>query len=342
LTEQREPGPVHGGALLQAAHEYGIAPGQWLDLSTGINPQGWPVPALEADCWQRLPQDEDGLPGAARCYYGNAQLLAVAGSQAAIQALPRLRHSVSRVGVLSPGYAEHAHAWRREGHRVRPLHAEAIAAQLPQLDVLVLINPNNPTAERFEPQLLLQWQRQLASRGGWLVVDEAFIDATPAQSIAAACGGEGLVVLRSLGKFFGLAGARVGFVLAWPSLLRQLEALLGPWGVSGPAREVARLALQDSRWQQASRQRLHAGSERLAALLARYGMPPAGGTALFQYCTVPAAAAVHRQLAARGILVRQFAEPAALRFGLPGSEEQWQRLETALAALMPRSAEACR
>lgn len=328
---------MHGGALLQAARVYGIAPAQWLDLSTGINPRGWPVPVLPAACWQRLPQEEDGLERAARVYYGSPHLLPVAGSQAAIQALPRLRPR-SRVGIVSPAYAEHAHAWRQQGHSVQPLRPDSISAQLPQLDVLVLINPNNPTAGCFSPQQLRQWQRLLADRDGWLVVDEAFIDATPAQSIAAECGGEGLVVLRSLGKFFGLAGARVGFVLAWPALLRQLAALLGPWGVSGPSREVARLALQDNHWQQVCREQLIIDSQRLAALLARYGMPPADGTALFQYCPLAEAALIHEQLAARGILVRQFAEPPALRFGLPGDEEQWQRLEAALAALTKGSA----
>jgi len=329
---------VHGGALLQAARQYGIAADEWLDLSTGVNPHGWPVPALPADCWQRLPQEADGLVAAARLYYATAQLMAVAGSQAAIQALPRLRPA-GRVGVLSPAYAEHGHAWRREGHKVVPVSADSVEEHLPWFDVLVVINPNNPTGKRFSPEQLLQWHEQLAARGGWLVVDEAFIDVTPERSIAAACGREGLVVLRSLGKFFGLAGVRVGFVLAWPDLMQRMTGLLGPWSISGPSREVARLALQDRQWQEQTRQRLATDTERLVRMLAQYGFEPAGGTGLFQYCRVDEAAGWYEKFAAQGILLRCFDEPQALRFGLPGPVRDWQRLEAALMTITRQGGE---
>ena len=319
----------HGGRLQQAAQHYGIPLEQWLDLSTGINPQGWPVPALSASCWQRLPEEDDGLPEAAQHYYGCNTLLPVAGSQAAIQALPHC-FSPCRVGVLSPAYAEHAAAWQRAGHRLLPLAAEEIARHLDTLDVLLLLNPNNPDGTRFSPSQLQAWQQQLARRGGTLLIDEAFIDATPQQSMAPACGERGLIVLRSLGKFFGLAGARVGFVLAWPELLQALREQLGPWPISGPARKVARLALRDHPWQQHGRATLPAASQRLYTLLQQYGLPPSGGTALFQYCRTTQAEAWQQQLARQGIWVRRFDEPAALRFGLPGNETAWQRLEQAL------------
>jgi L-threonine-O-3-phosphate decarboxylase len=322
----------HGGRLREAASCYGIPPGQWLDLSTGINPVGWPVPPLPAACWQRLPEADDGLERAAAEHYGAAHLLPLAGSQAAIQALPQLRQAC-RVGVLAPSYAEHAAAWVRQGHELIPLQAEAISSQLERLDVLLLVNPNNPTGMAFSPEQLLAWHAALAARGGWLVVDEAFMDATPERSIARYSGGPGLIVLRSLGKFFGLAGARVGFALAWPQLLRELAALLGPWTVSGPAREAAALALADRAWQAETRQRLLQQGERLQRLLARHGLASAGGTALFRYCPTAQAAALHEALARQGILTRLFEAPAALRFGLPGDEAAWRRLERALSAL---------
>jgi len=333
---------VHGGGVLAAAQAFGIAPEQWLDLSTGINPLGWPVPPLPTDCWQRLPQEEDGLLEVAQSYYGTEKLLPVAGSQAALMALPRLRPR-SRVGLLAPGYAEHALAWQREGHEVSSLHdAMDIEAQLDELDVLLLIQPNNPTGLRYAPQQLLGWHERLATRGGWLVVDEAFIDATPELSIASASGREGLIVLRSLGKFFGLAGVRVGFVLAWEELLQRLDGLLGPWSVSGPSREVARLALLDESWQQATRQRLLADGERLSRLLERFGLASTG-TSLFRYCRIDVAEQLWQALAQRGILLRRFTEPAALRFGLPGEESQWRRLEQVLdEALTAQEVYVCR
>ncbi len=320
----------HGGRLREAVLEYGIPLDEWLDLSTGINPNGWPVPDLPAACWQRLPEQDDGLEQAAADYYGSNHLLPVAGSQAAIQLLPKLRKP-GRVGVLQPSYAEHAAAWRRAGHEVVEVTPPTIEQQLPSLDVLLLVNPNNPSGDRFTPEQLTQWQQQLHLRGGWLVVDEAFMDAEESVlSMLSRCGGEGLVVLRSLGKFFGLAGIRVGFLFAWPLLLKQVARQLGPWHVSGPAREVARRALQDTVWQQGIKGRLQQDSRRLAALLQGCGLTPAGGTHLFHYVRHAEAEAMHRQLAAEGIFTRLFASPPALRFGLPGTEADWERLHQAM------------
>ncbi|HXH01818.1 MAG TPA: threonine-phosphate decarboxylase CobD [Candidatus Competibacteraceae bacterium] len=322
----------HGGRLRAAALRYGIPLAEWLDLSTGLNPNGWPVPAVPPAVWLRLPETDDGLEQAARDYYGAPQVLPVAGSQAAIQTLPLLRPP-GRVGVLSPGYAEHAHGWARAGHEVLPLAAEAVDAAVERLDVLVLINPCNPSGVRFPVARLLTWHERLAARGGWLLVDEAFMDVTPGDSLAAHSERPGLIVLRSLGKFFGLAGARVGFVLAEPALLARLEEKLGPWSVAGPARWVAARALADRDWHNATRSRLHAAGERLWRLLVRHGLEPAGGTALFQWVRHPAAAVLHESLARQGILTRLFQDPASLRFGLPPDEAGWIRLQYCLAQL---------
>ncbi len=319
----------HGGRLREAAQRYGIPLAGWLDLSTGINPQPWPVPAIDISHWQRLPEEGDGLEAVAAAYYGSAALLPLAGSQAAIQLLPQLR-TRCRVGVISPGYAEHAHRWHVAGHTLVEVSAGQIEVELDTLDVLLLINPNNPDGTCFQREQLLAWHECLAARGGWLIVDEAFMDVTPEQSLVDVTGMPGLVVLRSLGKFFGLAGARVGFCAAWPEMLQELRSRLGPWSLAGPSREVARLALLDSHWQAAMRIELAAASARLAALLERHGLRPDGGTALFQYVRHPQATIIADRLARQGILVRWFEEPAALRFGLPGSEVAWERLDVAM------------
>lgn len=319
----------HGGRLKQAAQHYGIPLARWIDLSTGINPQGWPVPALPTSFWQRLPEEDDGLSAAAQQYYGCNTLLAVAGSQAAIQALPWC-FSPRRIGILSPAYAEHAAAWKAAGHQLFPLKSNRIDATIHQLDVLILLNPNNPDGTRFSPEQLHTWHTRLAIRGGTMLLDEAFIDATPHESLATRCGDNGLIILRSLGKFFGLAGARVGFVLAWPELLQTLRERLGPWPIAGPAREVARLALLDHAWQTNTCEVLPRASRRLEHLLSSYGLPPDGGSALFQYCRTPQAEAWQQHLARKGIWVRRFEAPRALRFGLPADDEAWHRLEQAL------------
>src|SRR5699024_2822606 len=168
----------HGGRLLKAAREYAMAPSDWLDLSTGISPFAWPAPPIPAQVWQRLPEDDDGLAAVARDYYGASDLLPVAGSQAAIQALPALRGR-SRVGVIAPGYAEHAQAWRRAGHAVDVRASGRLLAYPSDYDVIVLIHPNNPGGDVFAPFALRDLHARLARRGGWLVVDEAYMDATP-------------------------------------------------------------------------------------------------------------------------------------------------------------------
>jgi cobalamin biosynthesis protein CobC len=325
----------HGGRLLQAVQRYGVPRDRWLDLSTGINPIAWQGAPLPIASWNRLPEDEDGLIEAAATYYEAPRLLPISGSQAAIQTLPRLRERC-RVGVPTFGYNEHGHRWKQAGHDVIPLAVEDFGAAIDRLDVLVVCNPNNPTGERVVPAELLEWHARLSARGGWLVVDEAFADSTPETSIARYTDRDGLVVLRSLGKFFGLAGARVGFVLATKSLLNELADWLGPWAIAGPSRLVARAALSDRTWQETTRQRLRQDGRRLAELLTRHGLPPNGGCELFQWVRTPHALKMHAALARQGVLTRHFEAVPSLRFGLPARTEDWQRLETVLGSVQLR------
>ncbi|PAU82339.1 threonine-phosphate decarboxylase [Halovibrio salipaludis] len=326
---------THGGRLNQAARDWGIPLEQWLDLSTGINPRPWPVPELPVEVWQRLPEDDDGLPALARRWAGapaSAGCLPVAGTQAAIQALPRLRRP-GRIGVPEPAYVEHAEGWRAAGHEVVPFSAFPSDEALAGLDALVWINPNNPTGETVTANRLLASHKRLVAHGGWLVVDEAFIDAEPAQTLVPETGREGLVVYRSLGKFFGLAGLRAGLVFGPGALCDQLGDMLGPWSVSHPARYLMQRALADTGWQKAAAERLRADSDRLAGMLRAAGLAPQGGTPLFMYCPHDNARRVADALAEQAVLVRVFESPPALRFGLPGPEAEWQHLENALAAM---------
>ena len=201
---------------------------------------------------------------------------------------------------------------------------------LDALDVLVWIQPNNPTGLTVPVEQLLRWHQRLQARGGTLVIDEAFVTNTSNTGMAPFAGIPGLVVLRSLGKFFGLAGVRAGAVISEDTMVRALGNRLGPWAVSGPARYVMKLALEDRDWQARAAKTLNESSTRLHHLLAEHGLGNSTGTVLFRYLLHPEAAQIQDALAQQGILVRLFEKPAALRFGLPGAEAEWQRLAAAL------------
>jgi cobalamin biosynthetic protein CobC len=346
MTDRLQPrdntasGPIaHGGNLHEAATRYGIPFAQWLDLSTGINPHGYPVPPLPVDAWRRLPDEGDGFAERAATYYGApdaAHVLPVAGSQAAIRALPALLPRAT-VGLAPLTYGEYAPAFARAGHDLAPLdvRCDTLPATLTHV---AIVNPNNPTATHVDAARLLHWHAQLRERGGTLLVDEAFADTLPAArlvSLAAHTHLDGLVVLRSPGKFFGLAGVRAGFVLGAPALLAALRDTLGAWTVSGPARHAVSAALADAAWQTRMRERLISESARLAALLHAHGFATLG-TPLFAWTDDARAVALHEALARRGVWTRLFppspgAPSASLRFGLPGDEAEWTRFEQQLA-----------
>jgi cobalamin biosynthesis protein CobC len=320
----------HGGDLGTAIARYGGAPADWIDLSTGINRISYPLPPPSDRAVRALPGAEDSAAcaAAARRAYGApeaAACLPVAGAQAAIRLLPGLRPP-GRAAVLAPTYNEHAAAFSAAGWSV---------AEVGELDALrgfdaaVVVNPNNPDGRRSPPEALLT----LAGTVGLLVVDESFADVDPALSLCPYLGGPGLLVLRSFGKFFGLAGLRLGFVLGARAEIERLAETAGPWPVSGPALEAGRLALPDAAWAEATRARLAAGAARLDRLTAAAGWRPAGGTGLFRLYYTADAAAARRALARARIWSRAFAYSARwLRLGLPGPEHEWDQLADALTA----------
>ncbi len=307
-----------------------------LDLSGTGNPEGWPVPPLPAPAWHDLPAGNDGLEAAAAEYYGNANLLPVAGALAATRLLPVLlpRAVVACIGPLAN---PHVQAWTQIGHRPRLLQNATLPRALAAATPYVLFaHPNDVTADRHPHAVAVDAANQLKKRGGWLIVDESHIDPTPEESLTPLAGtaeAPNLIVLRSLDHFFGLAGVRVGFVFAAPDLLAKMAAAMGPWTVAGPSRAAARLALLDRDWQAAMRARLLTAGQRLHHLLAPYG--EVKSTALFATLNTPQAAELHAYLADHGILVHQVEQASLLRVGLPGSEADWQRLSAALAIWQP-------
>jgi cobalamin biosynthetic protein CobC len=305
------------------------APEPFVDLSTGINPLPYPLPPLPPEVFARLPEPEDqaALEAVAASAYGVADPALVAatpGTEIAIQVLARLLPA-RRVAILGPTYGGHAAAWRQSRAEVRETTDPAALAGA---DIGVLCNPNNPDGRIVAAADLLRLADAMARRGGVLVVDEAFADfAAGAVSLAPGLPHPALVVLRSFGKAYGLAGLRLGFVLAASDRAAALRAALGAWAVSGPAIAIGRAALADAAWRQAAASRLAADAVALDRCLADFGLAVRGGTTLFRLAEGAHAPDLFTALGEAGVLVRRFDYRTSwLRFGLPGTPLAWARL----------------
>jgi len=324
----------HGGDLAAARRLFPAAPEPFIDLSTGINPHSYPLPQLPSELFARLPEPAalDGLAAAAAQAYGapsSDHVVPAPGTQILLPLVAALVPP-GRAAVLGPTYSEHARVAALVGHRIRDATGmDGLAGA----DLAVVVNPNNPDGRIIARPELFARAAELRSRGGLLVVDEAFMDAGPDESLSGDVGLGNIVVLRSFGKFFGLAGLRLGFALAAAGTAERLKASLGPWAVSGAAIAVGVAALTDRSWKEAARARLAHDAQRLDELLAEQGLDIVGGTPLFRLVRTQAASELFHHLGRAGILVRRFDEqPAWLRFGLPLGEQAWVRLRAALAA----------
>lgn len=336
MTAIRAPAPPvpHGGRLDAARRRYPNAPRPWIDLSTGVNPRAYPPPPIELAAYARLPDDDALalLEAAARAAYAvpsNAEVVPAAGAQTLIQTIPRALPARS-VGVLGFTYAEHAACWSAAGAEVAVVETlDALAAY----DAAVIVNPNNPDGRLVAQGDIAELAATFANKKGVLVVDESFMDFTPHHSAAPLAAHDGLIVLRSLGKAYGLAGLRLGFALCAAPPAAPLRAALGPWAVSGPAIAVGARALADKDWLTAAARACVDDATRLDALLARAGLTSLGGTALFRLAAHERAPALYQRLCEHGILARAFDQrPGWLRFGLPGNEAAWRRLANAMGA----------
>jgi cobalamin biosynthetic protein CobC len=327
-------GEFHGGNLDWAEEAFGRPAAGWVDLSTGINPWSYPFMPPNPEAWQRLPTDAEitALETVAAQRYGlsgQGAIVSASGSQSLIQLLPRLRER-SKVAVLSPTYGEHRAAWHAAGHSVVEVEDETGIDR--DVSVVVLTNPNNPDGRIISRERLSVLRETLAARGGWLVVDEAFADIAPDAGLADLCGSDGLIVLRSFGKFYGLAGLRLGFALTTLSLARTVVEALGPWAVSGPAISIACQALADDDWHLEMRSQLSMAARRLDVILAQAGLTITGGTPLFRLVSGTDAQVIFQRLGQAGILVRHFPQYRNwLRFGIPACEEEFERLRQALS-----------
>lgn len=307
----------HGGNLDAAVSHFGGTRDGWIDLSTGINPVPYALTDAPKLAWTALPDQAAvrALESAARRFWKvpeAAEVLAVPGASSAIAHIPLLAQP-GRVWIPGPTYNEHAASFTQAGWQVVQEHDRAEAC--------VLVHPNNPDGRIWRAS-------EMADR--FRIIDESFCDIMPAQSLVAETARPETLVLKSFGKFWGLAGLRLGFVIGDPALLERIKEMLGPWPVSGPALHIGRIALEDETWAAETRSRLAADATRLDALMARAGAACVGGTTLFRLYEVDEASEWQARLARHHIWSRIFPyNPRWLRLGLP-APDQWDRLRDAL------------
>jgi len=308
----------HGGGLDAAIAVYGGTRAGWLDLSTGINPVPYPLGQMPADAWTALPDHTamERLLTAARRFWGvpdGADIMAAGGASALIAAMPRLaKQTDRRVYIPAPTYNEHKAAFVAAGFDV----GEPAGSNEP---VQVLVHPNNPTGHVHPTDA--------ATSRGLNIIDESFCDVTPGESHVAQAAKSGVIILKSFGKFWGLAGARLGFAICAPDAAQTLRDTLGPWAVSGPALDIGARALEDRAWADATRARLAADAARLDELT---GWPLVGGTDLFRTYHVQNAVKIQQKLAHHHVWSRVFPYSQTwIRLGLP-HPARWDQLAAAL------------
>ena len=318
----------HGGRLDTAIAQYGGSREDWLDLSTGINPNPYPLPEIEFDSWHRLPDEnaQSDLIKSARRYYKIPEEMAIAasnGTQAIIQNLPSTL-SGKKIAILAPTYEEHQHCWVNAGREVIKTDDLEVAIEL--ADIIVVVNPNNPTGKQYQSQVLLNVAIALQKKSGFLIVDEAFGDCMPELSVVPNMQNN-VIVLRSFGKFFGLAGLRLGFVIGAGSIVDQLNNKLGPWSVSGPALAIGREALANTNWTIGMRLQIAQNSKDQAEVIEACGLKLIGNGGLFMEFEHSRAGELHEALLKEHILVRPFLKrDTRLRFGLCKNMEELERL----------------
>ncbi|MEH6345221.1 MAG: threonine-phosphate decarboxylase [Bermanella sp.] len=324
--------PMHGGNLHQVSVQYKIDIDNWIDLSTGLNPNPFPVNYIPMEVLSNLPYDNPDFIKVAADYYGPENFIALNGTQEAIQGLPEL---LERHPVLLPevGYQEHIQGWHLAGSEISLYPSWDMNESIHVIDNwlennprghLVIINPNNPTGLKFTPEQIHHWASKRDS-GCYVIVDEAFMDLTPQDSLLCQNFNDNVIVLRSFGKFFGLAGIRLGFAFASQTVLSALKHRQGLWAVNGPAQYIAKQAFKDLAWQAQARANIQNLAQQnkvcFSGLLNKLDLIRKSESGLFSSYWLPTVQAkeLYEFFCERGILLRLIkanTQTAIIRIGL--------------------------
>ncbi len=330
------PDLIHGGAIDEMAQLFPDAPRPWVDLSTGVNPWPYPVSHLRPECFAKLPTKKDQQVCAttmADAWGADANHIAVTpGTELIIRLLPSILNG-ARVCVPKPTYGDHLSSWRSAGRDVLETNDPISNSQ--DAEIVVLCNPNNPDGRVWCPDAVEEKRKSQARRNRWLIVDEAYCDLVPENSVVPHAGKPGLIILRSFGKFYGVPGIRLGAILAPKSILEAISTFLGHWAVSGPALALGASAYRDRNWRKQTLTRLANESQRLDAGLTKAGINITGGTDLFRFIQLPDAYSAWEYLAERGIYTRRFDySKTELRLGLASDDTEVDRVLKAVTDLM--------
>ena len=317
---------LHGGNIYYYSEKYGIPPERILDFSASINPLGAPKAALKAikDALPMLANYPDPSVGelkeavSAETGVGFESILAGNGSTELIYLFPRYFRPKTAL-VLAPTFSDYSRALALSGCAVRHFglrEADGFVPDMARLekaaagaDLVVLCNPNNPTGTLLERDALSRLAGTLVGAGKQVVIDEAFIEYAPGESlIREAAKRRGLIVLRNFTKFYGMPGLRLGYLCAHPSLVKKLDEAKEPWSVNTLAVKAAVAALSDKGF---TRKSLRVFREEQAFMLGALGniggvkvFPSSANFFLVRLPENAEAGPLSERMAEKGILIR--------------------------------------
>ena len=316
----------HGGNLDKAISFYGGKESEWIDLSTGINPNSYPIPKLSISDWRSLPtkteiKDLESIIKSKQKI--SSEIIMVPGAQMAINFLPfLLKGEGTEVRILTPTYNEYNYCFTNTGFKVNSCQK---FNQLFNSDIAIIVNPNNPDGKIYEINELFELSKSVKI----LIVDESFIDSVECDSIVNQLNEDvsNIIVIRSFGKFFGLAGLRLGYVFSGKEIIRKFKRFFGPWQISKMSVKIATIAFSDDVWIKKTKNNLNEKANAIDNLMKKINWKITGGTNLFRLYSTSNSDLAQKLLAEKFIWSRKFSYSKKwIRLGIP-NERDFKKLK---------------